>query len=76
MNMIRWMGRGLVRRIGDTMRMLPFARPDRAPGGPTLVESPHRSAPPPAEAGDGSAPLEPQHHVHPTDDEARRQGKG
>ena len=69
---------GFVRRISAGMRMLPFSRPDRAPGGPTLVDPPHRSAPPSLEMtdGDGSTPMESQHHVHPTDDDARARGSG
>lgn len=70
-----WVRQGIVGRIAEVTRMLPFARPDRAPGGPIRVEPPHRSGPPPRRTG--SPPeLKPQHHVHPSDDEARRQDKG
>ncbi|MBM4409842.1 MAG: hypothetical protein FJ037_00695 [Chloroflexi bacterium] len=76
MSMFRWVGQGIVRRIGDATRMLPFALPDRAPGGPIRVE-PTRRAGPPSRRSTGDQPgMKPQHHVHPSDDEARRQDKG
>lgn len=77
MSMFRWMGRGVVRRIGDATRLLPFARPDRAPGGPLRVEPVARKAGPPGKPAVGGPPsMHEQHHVHPGDDDARRQEKG
>lgn len=76
MSMFRWVGQGIVRRVGDATRMLPFARPDRAPGGPIRVEPARRSGPPWKRAAGGPSKMKPQHHVHPSDDEARRQDKG
>lgn len=75
MSMFRWVSQGIVRRIGDATRMLPFVRPDRAPGGPIRVE-PLRPSGPPSDRTGGPPEMKPQHHVHPSDDEARRQGKG
>lgn len=75
MGKFTWVRQAVVGRMGDAARMLPFVRPDRAPGGPIRVEPPHRSAPPPREAAD-EPEMKPQHHVHPSDDDARRQIKG
>lgn len=76
MGKFSWVGQGIVRRLGDATRLLPFVRPDRAPGGPIAVEPAHRSGPPAQRAAGRPPEMKPQHHVHPSDDEARRQDKG
>ena len=75
MTRFRWIGQGIVKKIADATRMLPFVSPDRAPGGPIRVEPTFPSGPP-STRPDGAPEMTPQHHVHPTDDEASRQDKG
>ncbi len=70
-----WIGEGIVRNLVRATRMLPFTRPDRFPGGPVRIPPPG----PPLRSGrdvEAGRDMDPQHHVHPTDDEAPRQTKG
>lgn len=70
-----WIGEGIVRQIVRATRMLPFTRPDRFPGGPVRVAPPSEARR--AKRESESVPeMKPQHHVHPSDDEAPRQTKG
>ncbi|MSQ29752.1 MAG: hypothetical protein EXR68_04605 [Dehalococcoidia bacterium] len=64
-----------MKKIDDATRMLLFVSPDRAPSGPIQVEPTFPSGPP-FTRPDGDPEMTPQHHVHPTDDEASRQDKG
>lgn len=76
MGKFTWVRQGIVGRLGDATRMLPFARPDRSPDGPIRIKPPHRNGPPPQRAAGGRLKMKEQHHVHPSDDEAPRQTKG
>ncbi len=70
---INWIGVGIVKRISDTARLLPFTRRDRAGGAPLEDEEPRRSWPRSKHTEAGPPEMKPQHHVHPTDDEAHHQ---
>ncbi len=80
---INWIGVSIVKRINDTARLLPFTRTGRAGGTPLEDEAPRRSAPGRIQCRHpwlrskhdeaGPPEMKPQHHVHPTDDEAHHQ---
>ena len=69
------LGRNVARQLGDATRLLPFVRPDRTPGATPPATPAHWDDRSSTVAEDAPRPRE-QHHVHPTDDEARRQDKG
>ena len=70
---INWIGAGIAKLINDTTGLLPFTRTRRTAGTPLDAETPRRSWPRSKHTEAGPPEMKPQHHVHPTDDEAHHQ---
>lgn len=67
-----WVGQDIVRRIVQATQVIPSGRRRST----VNVEPPHRSGPPQRPVSPPEPHMHEQHHVHPSDDEARRQEKG
>lgn len=65
-------GQDIVRRIVQATQVIPGARRR----GAIEVPPAQRSGPPQSHAAPHEREMHEQHHVHPSDDEARRQEKG
>lgn len=67
-----WVGQDIVRRIVQATQVIPGTR---RKGGVEIPPA-HRSGPPQQSTTPPEPHMHEQHHVHPSDDEARRQDKG